>query len=76
MELDGNGDNVIIGAVGTIPKRLVRGPEDLEKRRQEDTIEVNKVANVVDGDSKAPFWLATTPRCRGGCNSYPWIAPL
>ena len=25
---------------------------------------------------KAPFSIATTPRCRGGHNSFPWIAPL
>ena len=28
------------------------------------------------GDQKAPFSIATTPRCKGGCNSFPWIAPL
>ena len=28
------------------------------------------------GDQKAPFSIATTPRCRGECYSFPWIAPL
>ena len=28
------------------------------------------------GDPKSPFSIATTPRCRGGCYSFPWIAPL
>ena len=28
------------------------------------------------GDPKAPFLIATTPRCRGGHYSFPWIAPL
>ena len=37
---------------------------------------VSKLATVVEGDQKAPFSLATTPWCREGCNSYPWIAPL
>ena len=34
------------------------------------------MAIVVDGDPNAPFSLATTPRCRGGWYSLPWIAPL
>ena len=35
-----------------------------------------KLATLVKGDSKAPFSIATTPRCRGGHYSIPWIAPL
>ena len=35
-----------------------------------------KLATVVEGDPKALFSIATTPRCRGGCYSFPWIAPL
>ena len=35
-----------------------------------------KLATVVEGDPKAPFSIATTPRCRGGHYSFPWIAPL
>ena len=31
---------------------------------------------VVEGDQKAPFSIATTPKCRGGHNSFPWITPL
>ena len=31
---------------------------------------------VVEGDPNAPFLIATTPRLRGGCYSYPRIAPL
>ena len=31
---------------------------------------------VVEGDPKAPFSVATTPRCRGGRYSFPLIAPL
>ena len=34
------------------------------------------LATVVKSDQKAPFSLATTPRCRGGCYSFLWIAPL
>ena len=33
------------------------------------------LATIVEGDPKAPFSIATTPRCRGG-HSIPWIAPL
>ena len=29
---------------------------------------------VVEGDPKAPFSIATTPRCRGGCYSFPWAS--
>ena len=38
----------------------------------------NKVTftTVVKGDPKAPFSIATTPRCRGGPYSFPQIAPL
>ena len=31
---------------------------------------------VVEGDLKAPFAIATTPRSRGGPNSFPYIALL
>ena len=35
-----------------------------------------KLATIVEGDLKAPFSIATTPRCRGGCYSFPWTAAL
>ena len=31
---------------------------------------------VVEGDPKAPFSIATAPKCDGGGCSFPWIAPL
>ena len=34
------------------------------------------MASLVKGDPKAPFLIATRPKCRGGCHSIPWIAPL
>ena len=42
------------------------------------TGQINKVklATVVKGDLKAPISMATTPRCKGGCYSFPWIVPL
>ena len=32
------------------------------------------LANVVEGNQKASFSIATTLRCRGGRYSFPWIA--
>ena len=37
---------------------------------------LNKLATVIEGDQKAPFSIATIPRCRGERYSFPWIAPL
>ena len=34
------------------------------------------LATIVEGDQKAPFSIATTPKCRGGRYSFPWIASL
>ena len=34
------------------------------------------VATVIEVDPKTLFSIATTPRCRGGRYSFPWIAPL
>ena len=41
-------------------------------------MEVRKVnlVTLVEGDQKAPFSVATTPRCRGGRSFFPWITPL
>ena len=35
-----------------------------------------KLAIIVEGDPKAPFSVATTPKCRVGRYSFHWIAPL
>ena len=35
-----------------------------------------KLTTLVKGDPKAPFSIATTPRCRGGRYSIPRIAQL
>ena len=35
-----------------------------------------KSATGIEGDQKAPFSIATTPRCRRERYSFPWIAPL
>ena len=34
------------------------------------------MVTVVEGDPKAPFSVATTPRCRRRRYSFPCIAPL
>ena len=50
---------------------------NITKRRELFTVKTRiKLATLVEGDPKAPFSLATTPRCRGGCYSIPWIASL
>ena len=41
-----------------------------------DSVLLYKLATIVEGDPKAPFSIATTPRCRGGRYSIPRIAPL
>ena len=35
-----------------------------------------KLVNFVEGDLKALFSIAKTPRCRGRRYYFPWIAPL
>ena len=35
-----------------------------------------KQVNFVESDPKALFSIATTPRCKGGRYSFPWIALL
>ena len=34
---------------------------------------VKLLATVVKGDPRAPFLIATTPRCREGCYSFPGL---
>ena len=42
----------------------------------DNIIKKGKLATVVEDDQKAPFSIATTPKCRGGCYSFSRIAPL
>ena len=35
-----------------------------------------KLATIIEGNPKAPFLIATTPRGRRGRYSFSWIAPL
>ena len=35
-----------------------------------------KLVTVIEGDQKAPFSIATTPRCKRGRYSFPEIAPV
>ena len=39
-------------------------------------VKVSKLATIVEGDRNVPFSIATTPMCRGGRYSFPWIAQL
>ena len=66
---------IVTNALEMVPKCLERGLEELEiGGRVEIQItaisEVVKLATVVEGGPKSPFSIATTPRCRGGCNSF------
>ena len=40
------------------------------------TVKKVNFVTLVEGDLKAPFSIATTPRCKEGRYSIPWIAPL
>ena len=46
-----------------------------ETSTQEIYIVSKLFVTAVEGDQKAPFSIATTPRCRGERNSFSWIAP-
>ena len=35
-----------------------------------------KLSPLVKDDQNTPFSIATTPKCKGGRYSFPWIAPL
>ena len=50
--------------------------EKLKKETKSLLISKVKLATVAEGDPKAPFSIATTPRGRGGRYSFPCIAPL
>ena len=39
-------------------------------------IVISKVDDIVEGDPKASFSMASTPRCWGGRYSIPWITPI
>ena len=52
---------------------------DLTKRDvSKDTRIYNKskLATIVEGNPKNPFSIVTINRCKGGCDFFPWIAPL
>ena len=49
--------------------------DHLISSRRPDLIIVN-LATVIEGDQKAPFLIATTPKCRGGRYSFLWVTPL
>ena len=73
-------------------KYVKRKKKKKKKRKQEKVLkikrnklrkriewEVSKYVNlaiVVEGDQKASFSIATTPRGRGGRHFFPWIAPF
>ena len=57
-----------------LSKKLSKLP--LTSRLQSCILPIVKLATIGEGDPKAPFSIATTPRCREGRHSFPWMAPL
>ncbi len=47
----------------------------MEDDKNNDKVK-SEVGDLIEGAPKAPFSIATTPRCRGERYSFPWIAPL
>ena len=62
----------------TAPKTNKQKPKTNVENLYKRCIVINhyKLATLLEGDPKAPFSIATTPRCRGGRYSFPLIAPL
>ena len=62
----------------------VKGEEKKQKRKDNKYMRkmdqhahtTHKLATLVKDDPKAPFTIVTTPRCKGGCYSISWIAPI
>ena len=48
----------------------------LELFLKKPRVYIVKLSTLVEGDPKAPFSIATTPRYKGGCYTFLWIAPL
>ena len=59
-------DNIEENAMRLLMQILEENFEDYNK----------KWAILAKSDPKAPFSIATTLRCRVGCYSIPWTAPL
>ena len=54
----------------------IQGAQHFEQWLLQNIVSKVKSATLVKGDLMAPFSIATTPRCRGGRYSFPWISPL
>ena len=75
---------IVVGAFGTALKGLEKEPGEIaDQRKNRDhpnsgTFQIIwnskkvkvKLATIVEGNPKAPFSIATTPRCRGGRYSF------
>ena len=65
--------------IHTHPLSLSHTPTHKDRHTHTDThthISKVKLATLVEGYQKAPFSIATTPRCTRGRYSLSWIAPL
>ena len=64
---------ILVSNISVVKENITRPFDSLGTRLK---ISKEKLATVVEGYQKAPFSITTTLRCRGGCYSFPWIAPL
>ena len=55
---------------------LYRSAQCMQMTQQASIHSKAQLATIVEGDQNAPFSIATTLMCRGGCYSFPWIVPL
>ena len=53
----------VIGGLGKASKGVIKGVKEIEIGERIKKVEL---ANLVEGDPKVPFSIATSPRCRGG----------
>ena len=63
--------------IAITPRSTLRGIlETIKLYINDDKQSKEKLATIVEDNLKTPFSIATTPRCRGGRYSFPWITPL
>ena len=65
--------NVYVAAADIAPAPNLFIIEETDESLKRNKV---KLAIFIEGDPKATFSIATTPRCRGGHYSSLWIAPL
>ena len=59
-----------------IRKQYSFGKMNTERPTNGDSSDISSKVKLATVWTTAPFSIATTPRCRGGCYSFTWITPL